>query len=373
MTISLGWLKCCLILIVFLAGCSRSGTLEGEVFIVTQNRDNVEMGLVEVRAYEESELDAHLGDMLNVAETRVSEISDKGGEWLDSLAAISSDYWRLQSEIQALQESLASGAPGLNVPTFYSYAEIASPNFSDGASVVASRDDISIKSNPDYDAEEISSVIVGDKGTVVDREGRYYKIQFADSRGWVNGTWLAPLEKYESWVALKSRRQQQRTNLEARRREANNKLSSAKTRFGDVTETRNALEDSLQSIIQEVTIYSRESYYLGDLPETEVLDKTNASGRFELTLQRERPYYIVARADRPNVDESYHWIVDYTLRDEKGELLLSNDNRGYLWNYINRNTELPLQRALREAKQGINRDNWSRVIYNSVLTSQQPD
>lgn len=49
-----------ILLIVLLSGCSREGEISGEVFIVTKGRENVKLGLVEIRAIPENDVFTYL-------------------------------------------------------------------------------------------------------------------------------------------------------------------------------------------------------------------------------------------------------------------------------------------------------------------------
>jgi hypothetical protein len=74
---------------ISLYGCSGKANLKGEAFIVTEGRENIEIGLMEVKAYKASNIEKHLKMRHKKSKSGSEEIINNISNELDSLHKIS--------------------------------------------------------------------------------------------------------------------------------------------------------------------------------------------------------------------------------------------------------------------------------------------
>lgn len=81
-----------------------------------------------------------------------------------------------------------------------------------------------------------------------------------------------------------------------------------------------------QSIISEYEAFNSVEYIIDSLPPPMQVNKSDAEGKFVLTLPKGR-YVIVANASRKliNTSETYHWLVQID-ESTPSNFMLSNDN-----------------------------------------------
>jgi hypothetical protein len=257
------------------------------------------------------------------------------------------------------------------VPSFYAYASVTSAAYATGTDVVISRDDTKVREYGRYSADVLFTADVGEGGTVTDRNGRFLEVRFSQQEGWVSGDWIAPADKYQEWIAMREQRQQDIQNAEERIRVARSELPVVSEQVDALRERQAALEDSVRNQLELLSMYNDVGYYFEGLPQGEASTKTNASGEFSMTLQQGTPYYLVARADRPSVEESYHCIAYTTLTDSENQFFLSNDNKGYLWDHIGESAEDELFTLLEVAKATSEELDWRQMMFRAVIQSEE--
>jgi len=83
----------------------------------------------------------------------------------------------------------------------------------------------------------------------------------------------------------------------------------------------------LEDIYQK---YTSSDFFLSGLPQLDDSSKTDSDGQFNLVVQKDAKYFIIASASRNIGDkkEYYYWIIEYpnSLFREGEKILLSNDN-----------------------------------------------
>lgn len=88
-------------------------------------------------------------------------------------------------------------------------------------------------------------------------------------------------------------------------------------------------EKELINLKNKQKFYKSAAFYFNGLPEAIASAKTNAEGRFTLSIQRDKRVALAAHATRQVFDniEEYYWLIWVSL-DEKpsGKIILSNDN-----------------------------------------------
>jgi hypothetical protein len=279
-----------LAVLTVLGACQSEGKLTGEVFIVTEGRENVEMGLVDVKAIEVESFEKHLQRRYERARRRVKSQASDMATLLDSLSSLSAQ----------LSEGSATGP-------LRSYALDKTSRVSAGEKVVAIPD-----------AEEI--VLRGTRkgtvrlteptvGTAVNRLGDkyvFYKVDFGSFSGQVNNSNLIKYSDFRS--VMRDRRKEKRIETE--------------------------MDSISKMIVKKIEFISRirsEGYYWGGFPQEKDSDETGSDGEYELTVEGGVPYYLVAQASRSvgDEEEQYYWMVKATVEGgEEKEVNLSNDNLG---------------------------------------------
>ena len=82
---------------VFTLGCKEKKTLRGEAFIVTEGRDNVELGLMEVHVYNPDSINNHLSKRHEASIDSFRNVAPKVDPILDSLSYASRRFDRITS------------------------------------------------------------------------------------------------------------------------------------------------------------------------------------------------------------------------------------------------------------------------------------
>jgi hypothetical protein len=324
-----------LAVLTVLGACQSEGKLTGEVFIVTEGRENVEMGLVDVKAIEAESVEKHLQRRYKRARRRVKSQASDMATLLDSLSRLSAQ----------LSEATATGP-------LRSYALDETSRVSAGEKVVAIPD-----------AEEI--VLRGTRkgtvrlteptvGTAVNRLGDkyvFYKVDFGSFSGQVNNSNMVRYRDFQS--VNRNRKIEERIETEI-----------------DYMST--SIEEGI-SLISKIRV---ERYYWDGFPQEKDSDETGSDGEYELTVDGGVPYYLVAQASRSvgDEEEQYYWMVKATVEGgEEKEVNLSNDNLGGVANRKYALSERTFSVAreiwestIRMAKQGEELE-WEKLIYRTAF------
>jgi hypothetical protein len=82
-----------------------------------------------------------------------------------------------------------------------------------------------------------------------------------------------------------------------------------------------------KDVISEFEAFNEYGYYLQTLPAPKFISKTDADGKFFLTLPKGK-YAITASSSRNvgSTSEAYHWLVVVDTASDTKSLMLSNDN-----------------------------------------------
>src|SRR5206468_10466475 len=81
------------------------------------------------------------------------------------------------------------------------------------------------------------------------------------------------------------------------------------------------------ALVQDYVRWTAGEFYYEGLPHPETEAKTDADGKFSVTVPRSGSYLLAARAERETPAEKYFWIVPVTEDMlKRGSVFLSNDN-----------------------------------------------
>jgi hypothetical protein len=305
-----------LLAVLFILGaCQSEGKLTGEVFIVTEGRENIEMGLVDVKAIEVESVEENLQRRYKRAQrevkTRVSQI----GASLDSL------------------DDLSVGSSGLLSVDLYTLSMMGSADA--GERVLA------LPEEGEIDLGRGRQITEPTTGTLVSElDYGFYEVDFGGYSGQVKGSDLIRLSDYRN-----------------------------------IRESKK-IEERVEDKLSEVERYVSQSYYYRDLPSPLSTSETGSDGNFELTLEGGVPYYLVAKASRSvgDEEEQYYWMVKTTV-DGGGEkeLNLTNENLGgvagkkYALSERNLSTVKEIwDSAVGLAKKGEELE-WEKLIYRTAF------
>lgn len=300
------------------------------MFIVTEGRENVEMGLVEVKAIEADSVDRYLQRRYKQSRQRVKSKASEMEVLLDSLAAVSEKLYsnRLTGSLQ-------------------SYTLDAAGRASTGEKVIAI---------PDEDGIVLQNTAKGDvrlteptTGTVLGRRGEeyvFYRVDFGSFSGQVSNSKLVKLE-------------------DVRRIE---KVARVEKRI-------KRKQDTLKNLVSQ-------EYYFSEMPSAHSSDETGSDGNYKLTVESGIPHYLVARASRSvgDEEEEYYWMVKTAVEGgETKEVNLSNNNLGGVADKKYALDEPTLstvegiwQSAISLAKEGEEMD-WEKLIYQTAFPEDSTD
>jgi len=100
------------------------------------------------------------------------------------------------------------------------------------------------------------------------------------------------------------------------------KIELARKRFEDADKQWNELISQRDKFIGS-------DFYLSNLPKPTISTKTNSDGRFLISVECGKPYYLVASASRQEMGEEvvYYWLFSVNIKDSNTrKVMLSSDN-----------------------------------------------
>jgi len=332
--------------LLILGACQSEGKLKGEVFIVTEGRENIEMGLVEVKAIEAESVEKHLQRRHERARRRVKSKASDMATLLDSLSSLSAQL-----------------SEGTATKPLRSYALDETSRVSAGEKVVAIPDagEIVLRNTRKGTVRLTEPTI----GTVVTRLGEdyiFYEVDFGSFSGQVNNSNLIRHSDFES--IRKSRRIEERIETEI-----------------------DFISKRLEKKIRFISKHRGEGYYWGGFPQEKDSDETGSDGEYELTVEGGVPYYLVAQASRSvgDEEEQYYWMVKTTVEGgEVKEINLSNDNLGGVANkkYALSKSKISTVRGIWEASVSLAKEgeelegeelDWEKLIYRTAFPDDTMD
>jgi hypothetical protein len=357
-------------LVVILGACQSEGKIEGEVFIVTEGRENIEMGLVGVKAIEASAFDGHLKERHSQSKEEVRSLAREAASLLDSLSVAQQLYEERKAEYERAQAEYSDVAKEYRMK-LGSFNPSPQASKGDRVAVALERKKIILRGKPDFSSAEKGYMTSGDLGTVLDvvkdEMNTFYKIESEDSE--------------TGWTGYVGRLVEPDEDIIYSKRELEERVGKAKRLYKRVESVRSDISSRLEDTFGQIASYREQDYYYRDMPSAHSSSETGSDGNYELTVEGGVPYYIVAQASRSVGDEEehYYWMVETTVeRGETKEVNLSNDNLGGVANqgYALRERTLSTVRAIwgsavSLAKEG--EQDWEKLIYRTAFPQDTTD
>ncbi|MCS4101481.1 hypothetical protein [Salinibacter ruber] len=316
-----------LVAVFFVLGaCQSEGKLTGEVFIVTEGRENIEMGLVDVKAIRADSVKNYLQGRYGRAQQEVKARASEVETLLDSLAKLSKN--------------------SLLVPSYEAYT-LDTPQ---GSADVGDR----VVAMPigEIDLGRDRKLTSNTTGILISKlEYGFYEINFGEYKGQVKRDRIISISDYNE--------------IKERRKGVEEKKEKIKE-----------IEKSFGNIFRRIERCVSRSYYYRDMPSPSSSSETGSDGNYELTVEGGVPYYLVARASRSvgDEEEQYYWMVKTTVGGgEVKEVNLSNDNLGGVVNkgYALNERTLSTVRRIWESSIGLAKEGeeleWEKLIYRTAF------
>lgn len=334
-----GFLIVSLTFLVGLSACGGRTTLNGEVFVVTRGGENVELGLVTVRAIPSNRMERHLKQRLSEVRRQARTLARRGGTLLDSLSAVN----RRVPEVASLTHYLHGRTLDERTVKL-------------GRRVVTQEDGAYVRARPSALSAKLYELEEGVVGEIREREDGYCRVSFSGhTDGWTLDGNLAPARYYDDWRQKRKRRDR-------------------------AEETIRKVRSEVQTIFQQLRQLRAPEAFLETLPAAADSSETGSRGHFSLQLNSETHYYLIARGARKvgSTTETYTWVVEHkTTAEEKEEVILSNDNMGTLSDekYVLTNMEREVlqmtQKLLLDlASEGEKNLSWTEVLMRTALPDQ---
>ena len=359
-----------LALLFILGACQSEGKLEGEVFIVTEGRENIEMGLVEVKAIEVSAFDGHLKERHSQSEKEVRLQAEKIASLLDSLSSTRKLFEKREAEYEEAQSEHREAEKMFRL-LIRRYSSSAEP--SEGDTVAA---DLGMKVELYSEPNPMSDV----RGYM--KDGEIGKVLSIDDNGVVTSYKIRTKGDVTGWTSSKTKMVESKQKHIRYKTEKESALKESKSKYKEASKIRNEVSKDIYVRLDKIQKYRSKGYYFEDTPKAANSDETGSEGRYELTVTGGTPYYIVAQASRSVGDEGerYYWMVETTVSGgETKEVNLSNDNLGGLADrkYALNDRTLSTVRGVWEsaislAKEGEEMD-WEKLIYRTAFPEDTTD
>ncbi|MCS3698097.1 hypothetical protein [Salinibacter ruber] len=321
-----------LAVLFILGACQSEGKLTGEVFIVTEGRENIEMGLVDVKAIRADSVEKYLQRRYSRAQQEV-----KGGA----------------SGVETLLDSLAKlSKNSILIPSYEEYT-LDTPQ---GSADVGDR--VVVMPIGEIDLGRGRKIKSNTTGKLTSKlEYGFYEVDFGEFSGQVKKDRII---SFSDFYEIKQRRE----GIE----EKKEKIKEIDKIFGDK--------------LRKIERYVSRSYYYRDMPSPSSSSETGSDGKYELTVEGGVPYYLVARASRSvgDEEEQYNWMVKATVGGgEVKEVTLSNDNLGGVASkkYALSERTLSIVRRIWESSIGLAKEGeeleWEKLIYRTAFPDDTTD
>ncbi|WP_263819915.1 hypothetical protein [Salinibacter sp.] len=357
-------------LLFILGACQGEGKVEGEVFIVTEGRENVEMGLVDVKGIRTSVLDQHLEERHSRSKKETQLRAEKFASLLDSLSVTQQVLEKRKDRYEKLKEKYEEISAAYRA-TLRSFNP--SPKASPGNKVaVALGKSVELKSEPNFSSAMAGYMSGGNIGKILSVENKKVNtfLKIRTENGVVGYTpYIGKfVELEEKVVRFKEK--------------LSSKLEETKKKYELQKEISKGVLDNLDKTRKEIIRHRQQEFYFAGMPNPDVSDKTGSDGTYELTVEAGVSHYVVAEAERSIGDENerYYWMVETTVEGgETKEVNLSNDNLGGVADKKYALSERTLstvrgiwQSAVSLAKEGEEMD-WEKLIYRTAFPQDSTD
>lgn len=357
-------------LLLILGACQSEGKIEGEVFIVTEGRENIEMGLVEVKAVKSSSMDEYLEERHKRSQKEVQMLAQKAAAQLDSLSLAQERFRERKAEYEAAQARYDEVSQEYR-RSLRSYNP--SPQAEQGDRLALNLGDrIILRKEPSRSSTRTGYMSEGELGTVLKVKeaeiNTFYKVKADDGEvGWTPFV-SRFIEPDEELISLRNRTRE--------------KVERSRRLYRKTRTVRSDIANRVEDTFGRIPTYRGQRYYFEDMPLAVKSDETGSDGNYELTVEGGVPYYIVAQASRSvgDEEEQYYWMVKTSVSaGETKEVNLTNDNLGgvadkkYALDERTLSTvEVIWQSSISLAKKGEEME-WEKLIYRTAFPQDTTD
>ncbi len=360
-----------LLAVLFILGaCQSEGKLTGEVFIVTEGRENIEMGLVDVKAYRASSLEGHLERRHEHSQEKVQLRAEKAATQLDSLSLAQERLKEREAEYEAAQSKYDEVSQEYRM-SLGSYN--TSPEATRGDRVAVNIGErIILRDKTSPASVRTGYMSEGELGTVSDVKeagiNTHYEVESDDGE--------------VGWTPLVSRFVEPDEKLLALRKRTSERVERSRRLYRKAREVRSDISSRVEDTFEQIASYREQEHYFRNMPQPAVSDETGSDGNYELTVEGGVPYYLVAHTSRSVGDdeEQYYWMVKTTVEGggEK-ELNLTNKNLGGVASkkYALSERTLSIVRRIWESSIGLAKEGeeleWEKLIYRTAFPKDTTD
>jgi hypothetical protein len=351
-------------LVFILGACQSEGKIEGEVFIVTQGRENIEMGLVEVKAVKSSSMDEYLEERHKQSQKEVQMLAQKAAAQLDSLSLAQKRSRERKAEYESAQAKYDEVSQEY-LRSLSSYNP--SPPAKQGDRLALNPGHrITLRKDPSRSSTRTGYMSEGELGNVLDvKEAKintFYKLESYDGE--------------VGWTPFVSRLVEPDGEIVSLRNKTKERVGRSRRLYRKARTVRSEIANRVEDTFRRIPTYRGQKYYFDDMPQAAKSDETGSDGNYELTVEGGASYNIVAQASRSvgDEDEQYYWMVETSVSGgETKEVNLSNNNLGgvadmkYALDDRTLSTVNEIwQAAIRLAKEGEEMD-WEKLIYRTAF------
>jgi len=285
---------------LFFTGCSpKNGTVNGNIFIVTEGAQNIKLGLVTVYLLDEQQVQTLVTTTTPIVEKRLTEIKNSFQPLEQELelkkAAIAETDPKYKEEQRLADEAETEG----EFEPFISNGSRPQWTIYDAQALQKARQDYAKFGPNEYSLESVEARQNLEKLT--DDANDIFKRQ----------------KLWDKWrpIYLKHFNESKRLSDEL------TQLNGRVEQLEDQIKTQKALLKKWLSL--------NSAAYFENLPDSIPSAKTDADGNFSFSIPRKGRFALAAKAQRNAADntEEYYWIVWVSLNGElEKKILLSNDN-----------------------------------------------
>ena len=275
---------------VFLLACESQGTLTGEVFIVTESRENIKLALEKITLLKKKTFENYIENKSTRTSSLYFSYADSIArkiEIIDSLAN-NTEYAEYNEAPEILRET--------------EEAEVG-----DKVIAYSSNGGPAIVNTQPFTDKDIRSIPYGTKGEVkkvkevIEDIQHDYLVDFGETNVWVSGLWLVHSDMYHG----------------------------AK-RASEIGCRINELESELSDKVKSLYRSKSKSTYFEGIPSSKYVSKTGPSGKYTIKKVPVGSYYVLAKSKRKTRSgtERYYWVVPLNIKEGKNTLDLTNENTG---------------------------------------------
>jgi hypothetical protein len=302
---------------VTIAISARKTAMSGQVFIVTQGRDNIKLGAVEVVLIEKQQVI----DFLRKRQSAIdAQIKTRQQELANARQGIETAKAKAQSATSALDSAIAA------VPTSTEYLQIQ------GQKDALASQDVNLEQQEERLRSRLLSLGVSgnveraqnEPALIVDRGGFFPT--------YVKGQAVAIFDQFTAVQKALSDHHESEQEFESQLRTIQNRVDYEER--PKVTAAENAITEAESHAVQLQVALGRfptaDDYFSGLFAAVSVAQTTltDADGKFSMACPRGKAFTLFATAERVvfGSTETYYWLIDAPTGTASTQILLNNNN-----------------------------------------------